>query len=131
MPSLPKRILSLGIVAAAAIAGRQVATAPPPAPHHEESDRQFTHSAFGAIHPRLSDQGDRIAFSYQGALWRMPRSGGDMTRLTDGPGFDIEPAWSPDGLHIAYINSSEFFGGPLRIIQAEDGKPVLLPAAVT
>jgi hypothetical protein len=26
-----------------------------------------------------------------------------MTRLTDGAGFDIEPAWSPDGRRIAYI----------------------------
>ncbi len=84
--------------------------------------------AFGPIHPRISPQGDTIVFSYQGALWRLPRSGGTMTRLSDGEGFDIEPAWSPDGKWIAYINSRNFSSGDLRIMNAEDGAPVTLAA---
>jgi hypothetical protein len=54
-----------------------------------------------------------------------------MTRLTDSAGFDIEPAWSPDGRRIAYIASTRFFGGPLRVIAADDGTPINLPKAVT
>ena len=50
-----------------------------------------------------------------------------MTRLTAGPGFDIEPAWSFDGGRIAYINSQAFAGGVVRVIRAEDGAPVPLP----
>jgi len=131
MSYVPKRILTLGIVAAAAIAGKGIGTAPQPHPPREDGSRTAEVRAFGPIHPRLSDQGDRIVFSYQGTLWRMPRSGGTMTRLTDGTGFDIEPAWSPDGLRIAYVNSPSFFGGRLRVIRAEDGAPVALPKEVT
>ena len=131
MSYVPKRILTLGIVAAAAIAGKGIGTAPQPEPPREIRGRTAEARAFGPIHPRLSEQGDRIVFSYQGAIWRMPRSGGVMTRLTDGAGFDVEPAWSPDGVRIAYINSPDFSGGPLRVIRAEDGAQVPLPKEVT
>ena len=40
--------------------------------------------AFGAVQPRISPDGAAIAFSYQGAIWRMPRTGGEMQRLTSG-----------------------------------------------
>src|SRR5262249_30608617 len=53
--------------------------------------------AFGPICPRLDRTGAEIVLSYQGAIWRMPRAGGTLIRLTAGAGFDIEPAWSPDG----------------------------------
>jgi hypothetical protein len=54
-----------------------------------------------------------------------------MTRLTEGEGFDIEPAWSHDGTRIAYINSPSFSAGPVRLIRAEDGTPVALPKPVS
>ena len=85
---------------------------------------------FGPIDPRLDDCGGRIAFSYQGAIWRTPRAGGVMTRLTDGPGFDVSPAWSPDGKRIAFINSGDFAAGPLRLIRADDGSTVAMPRSV-
>src|SRR4051812_24931253 len=96
MSSIPKRIVTLVIVAAAAIAGKGIATAPQSAPPHDDVAPAQVTRAFGPIHAELSDAGDRVVFSYQGAIWRLPRAGGVMTRLSDGPGFDIEPAWSPD-----------------------------------
>src|SRR5262245_58993169 len=53
-----------------------------------------------------------------------------MTRLTDGPGLDIEPAWSPDGKRIAFVRSPNMNGGDLHLIDAADGKPVALPKPV-
>jgi len=86
---------------------------------------------FGPIDPRLDDAGEKIVFSYQGALWRIARSGGVMTRLTAGSGFDIAPAWSPDGKRVAFINSHNFGAGPLRVIRAEDGSSLPLPRAIS
>src|SRR5580765_3920662 len=86
--------------------------------------------AFGPIQPRLSPDGQQIALSWQGAICRMPASDGALTVLTRGAGFDIEPAWSPDGKTLAFINSANFFGGQLQWINAEDGSLRKLPAAV-
>ena len=83
----------------------------------------------GALHPRLSPDGDEVVFSRHGAIWRLPNHGAEK-RLTDGEGFDIEPAWSPDAKRIAFINSRSFFAGELRLLDAKDGSPVKLPAAV-
>lgn len=83
-------------------------------------------AAFGPIHPRLSPDGGNIVVSYLGSIWTMPRTGGTMTRLTDGEGFDVEPVWSPDGKRIAYFNSPNLYGGDLRLMHV-DGKPIPLP----
>ena len=84
----------------------------------------------GAIFPRLSPSGETIAFSYQGALWRVPRAGGEMMQLTADVGFDVQPAWSPDGKRIAFINGRRSFQGPLLLISADNGRPLKLPAQV-
>jgi hypothetical protein len=48
-------------------------------------------TALGAIQARTSPDGSSIAVSYQGAIWRMPREGGEMRRLTAAQGFDSNP----------------------------------------
>src|SRR5262245_35874409 len=83
-------------------------------------------TAIGAIQPRISPDGSTIAVSYQGAIWTVPRTGGTMTRVTDGLGFDIEPAWSPDGKRIAFVRSTNMNGGDLYLIDASDGKQIAL-----
>ena len=77
--------------------------------------------AFGPIQPRLSPDGQQVAFSWQGAICRMQVPGGALTVLTRGEGFDIEPAWSPEGNTIAFINTANFSAGQLQWINAEDG----------
>lgn len=83
--------------------------------------------AIGAISPRLSPDGTTAVFSCQGALWRIPREGGEMRRLTSGKGFDVEPAWSPDGKKIAYIHHGS---GLLHLIDAATGAPLELPRRI-
>ncbi len=81
--------------------------------------------ALGAIQPRLSADGGTIAFSYQGEIWTAPRTGGTMTLLVPGQGFDSEPAWSPDGKRIAFVR-----GGAVKVVQFPGGKDVPLPRPV-
>jgi hypothetical protein len=86
--------------------------------------------ALGAIHPRISPDGRTIAVSYQGAIWTVPAAGGTMTRLSDGEGFDHEPAWSPDGQRLAFVRGPNQLGGELLLMQAADGKALPLPKPV-
>src|SRR5262245_11044121 len=87
--------------------GRQAATLP---------------AALGAIQPRLSPDGNTIAFSYQGEIWTGPRAGGTMTLLTPSQGLDTEPAWSPDGKRVAFLR-----GGEVKVVDFPGGKDVPLP----
>ena len=49
--------------------------------------------------------------------------GSDLVRLTDDPGRDIDPAWSPDGSTIAFVSSR--WGGGLRLaFMGPDGSGV-------
>jgi hypothetical protein len=93
---------------------------------HDEHDPPL----LGAIFPQLSRAGDSIVFSYQGAIWRIPRTGGVMVRLTEKEGFDCRPAWSPDGQRIAFIRGRTAFAGPVRLIESEDGSEIALPRQV-
>jgi imidazolonepropionase-like amidohydrolase len=58
----------------------------------------------GVMDPALSPDGGRIAVSILGKLWLVPVAGGDAVQLTSGPGWDAQPAWSPDGQFIAYAH---------------------------
>ncbi|MBM83670.1 MAG: hypothetical protein CMJ78_24185 [Planctomycetaceae bacterium] len=89
--------------------------------------------SFGAIQPRLSGDGKQVCFSYQGSIWTMPVSTGSaMTakRLTSGEGFDLEPAWSPDGSKIAFMRTPNYGTGLLTIVDAKSGKAIKLPNTV-
>jgi tricorn protease len=56
----------------------------------------------GARHPALSPDGQWLAFSWRGDLWKVAAAGGRAERLTVHPGDDRYPQWSPDGRWIAF-----------------------------
>lgn len=60
----------------------------------------------GARDPAISPDGSTIALSILGKIWTLPIAGGTATRVTDGPGWDTRPAWSPDGEFLAYASRS-------------------------
>ncbi|MEO0662038.1 MAG: peptidase S41, partial [Planctomycetota bacterium] len=47
--------------------------------------------------PRISPDGDTIAFAWSGDVWTAPVTGGGATRLTTHGAEDERPRWSPDG----------------------------------
>src|ERR1039457_7196026 len=63
-----------------------------------------------------------IVFSYAGDLWRVGREGGAATRLTSGPGFESDAAFSPDGKILAF--SGEYDGNvDVFTVPASGGVP--------
>ncbi|MEQ1824772.1 MAG: hypothetical protein ABL921_02465 [Pirellula sp.] len=95
--------------------------------HDPPTDRR----ALGAIMLRFSNDGESIACSYHGAIWKLSRTQGTMTRLSKtGREFDIEPTWSHDGTKIAMIRSTNFQTGPLGLIDSQTGRSIPLPTEV-
>jgi TolB protein len=47
-----------------------------------------------------------LVYSMAGSLWRQRIDSGAARQLTDGPGYDYQPDWSPDGRYIVYASSS-------------------------
>lgn len=50
-----------------------------------------------------SPDGKEIVYSMQGTLWRQVVGTTTAVQLTDGPGYDYQPDWSPDGKTIAFV----------------------------
>lgn len=65
---------------------------------------QFSEGTNMAAAP--SPDGQRIAFTAQGALWVMPATGGEARRITDWTVEPTAPVWAPDGSVIAFQNYS-------------------------
>jgi Tol biopolymer transport system component len=61
----------------------------------------------------------RIAFDNFDDVWTIDADGTGLTRLTDRPGPDFDPSWSPDGKQIAY--RSERSGEPEIWVMDADG----------
>lgn len=51
-----------------------------------------------------SPDGKEIVFDLLGDLYIVPMTGGEARRLTDGPAWDCQPRFSPDGKQIAFIS---------------------------
>ena len=93
-----------------------------------QTGEPVAHRAFGGIQPAISPDGNVIALSLHGSICRMPRDGGTLTRLSRSEGMDTDPAWSPDGKQIAFINSLPAMNlGRVRMIEAEDGSARTVP----
>lgn len=72
-----------------------------------------------------SPDGKEVIYSMQGSLWRQRIDSDEATQLTDGPGYDHQPDWSPDGRYVAYV-SYERDAMPLRLLDLSTGQSRLL-----
>jgi hypothetical protein len=47
---------------------------------------------------------NELIYSMAGSLWRQKLDSGEAVQLTDGPGYDYQPDWSPDGKGVVYVS---------------------------
>jgi TolB protein len=64
--------------------------------------RRVTNTQHSDDHPTWSADGRWIVFAREGALYRVPSTGGTAKRVGSGVGAAADPAYSPDGRLIAY-----------------------------
>jgi hypothetical protein len=87
------------------------------------------------LRPRLSPDGQRLAFDDGSDIWVYDTRRDTPTRLTFGGGINGTPVWSPDGRHIAFYGPGSIWwvrsdgaGKPQPLIQT---KYVLVPWSFT
>ena len=73
---------------------------------------QITSPTFDSGRPVWSPDGEQIAFmtNRDGGdieIYTIDTTNGELTRLTNQPGFDGYPAWSPDGTKIAFLSDRD------------------------
>jgi TolB protein len=56
-----------------------------------------------------------------GSLWRQKLDSREAVQLTDGPGYDYQPDWSPDGKSVVYVSSPKE-AMELWLLELESGK---------
>src|SRR5208337_4403572 len=47
---------------------------------------------------------EELIYSMAGSLWRQKLDSKEAVQLTDGPGYDYQPDWSPDGKSVVYVS---------------------------
>src|SRR5947207_640566 len=62
-----------------------------------------------------------VVFSMGGSLWRQKIDSTSAEQLTDGPGYDYQPDWSPDGRFIVYA-SAQGEAIELRLLDLSAGR---------
>ena len=70
------------------------------------TERSFSFTASEAtwLSLDLSPDGKTIVFDLLGDLYTLPIAGGEATRITSGPAYDMQPAFSPDGKKLVFIS---------------------------
>jgi len=63
-----------------------------------------------------------LVYSMAGSLWRQKLDSREAVQLTDGPGYDYQPDWSPDGKSVVYV-SYQKDAMELWLLDLASGKP--------
>lgn len=71
-------------------------------------------------HPAVSPDGETIAFSYRGDIYRVPTNGGQAVPLTVHAAYDSMPVWSPDSTRIAFA-SNRYGNFDVFVMDADGG----------
>ena len=70
----------------------------------------------------VSPDGRTIVFDLLGDIYTIPIEGGEANRLTSGMAYDVQPTFSPDGSHLAFI-SDRSGSDNLWVMEADGSDP--------
>jgi TolB protein len=78
-----------------------------------------------------SPDGRELIYSMQGSLWRQRLDSSEAEQLTDGPGYDYQPDWSPDSRRVVYASYRDD-AIELRLLDLASGRssPLVADGAV-
>lgn len=105
-----KRIAGLFLVAAAACPSPLAAQRRPVLPQIDLPHPYYYREMYlpqltsGPCSVAWAPDSKEVAYSMAGSLWRQKIDSKQAVQLTDGPGYDYQPDWSPDGKSVVYVS---------------------------
>ena len=106
------RHLQLGSLLLALLASPALCAAPPPQvppidlPHpYYYRELYLPQLTSGPSSLAWAPDSRELVYSMAGSLWRQRTDSTLAGQLTDGPGYDYQPDWSPDGRYIVYVSA--------------------------
>jgi TolB protein len=105
--NFPTRLLALALISLPRLLGAQA----PPQPALDLPHSYYFREMYlpqltsGPSALAWSPDSRELVYSMAGSLWRQRLDSGVAMQLTDGPGYDYQPDWSPDGRWIVYVSA--------------------------
>ncbi len=94
---------------------------------YDSASHQFTPylSGISAMGLNFSRDGNWVTYAAypDGTLWRSKVDGSERLQLTSPPLHAIQPRWSPDGTHIAFMGQQPGEPFSIYVVPAEGGNP--------
>ena len=123
---MTRRSPRLALLLAASAAA---AAPPPPAPPAIDLPHAYYYSEMylpqltaGPSSLAWSPDSRELVYSMAGSLWRQRIDATLAVQLTDGPGYDYQPDWSPDGRFIVYTSAAAGGSSELWLLDVPAGR---------
>ncbi len=100
------QLLLLGVLASSSLCAQPQPVPPIDLPHsYYYREMYLPQLTSGPSSVAWAPDSREVVFSMGGSLWRQKTDSTRAEQLTDGPGYDYQPDWSPDGRFIVYASA--------------------------